>query len=75
MLCGMAMAGCCKDRNDVFAEAERFVAALKEWLLEIRMRCEETEDPEECHRTVRQLDERIKRFERIMELRKYWDWK
>ena len=56
--------------GDVFLKAEEFVALLKEWLFEIRTRCNETEDPEECCRTVEQLNKKIEKFEKIMRTRK-----
>ena len=58
--------------GDVFLKAEEFVALLKEWLFEIRTRCNETKDPEECCRTVEQLNKKIEKFEKIMRVRKCW---
>jgi len=49
-----------------------FVELLKQWFFEIRARCNETEDPKECLRVVEQLNRKIKKFEKITEMRKYW---
>jgi len=57
--------------EDIFVKAERFVEMLEKWLFEIRMRCEETRSPEECHETARQLDEKIEKFKEIMKIRRY----
>ena len=52
--------------NKQEVEARRLVTLIKQWTLEARTRCPETEDPEECQRCIKQLLKACKRFERLM---------
>ena len=47
-------------------EARRLTTLIKQWALEIRTRCSETEDPEECQRCIEQLFKLIKKFENLV---------
>jgi len=55
--------------GEVFVRAIEFVRLLKQWVLEARTRCYETESPEECCEAVERLIELIEKFERLMKLR------
>jgi len=41
--------------NQQEIEARRLTTLIKQWAIEIRTRCSETEDPEECKRLIEQL--------------------
>jgi len=58
--------------NQQEIEARRLTALIKQWTLEVRGRCSETEDPEECQRLIEQLLESCERFERLMDLIEYF---
>ena len=49
-------------------EARRLIALIKQWAMEIRTRCSETEDPEECKKTIKQLLKLCEKFEKLMNL-------
>ena len=53
-------------------EARRLTALIKQWAMEVRTRCHETEDPEECQRLIEQLLELSKKFERLLNLIEYF---
>jgi len=52
--------------NKQEVEARRLVTLIKQWTLEARTRCPETEDPEECQRCIEQLLKLIKKFENLV---------
>ena len=58
--------------NKQEVEARRLVTLIKQWTLEIRTRCSETEDPEECQRCIKQLLKSCEKFERLMDLIGYF---
>jgi len=41
--------------NQQEIEARRLTTLIKQWAMEIRTRCHETEDPEECQKLIEQL--------------------
>ena len=47
-------------------EARRLTTLIKQWAMEARTRCSETEDPEECKKTMEQLFKLIKKFEDLV---------
>ena len=53
-------------------EARRLTTLIKQWAMEARTRCSETEDPEECQRCIEQLLELSKKFERLLNLIEYF---
>ena len=53
-------------------EARRLATLIKQWALEIRTRCSETEDPEECKKLIEQLLKSCEKFERLMNLIGYF---
>ena len=52
--------------NQQEIEARRLATLIKQWALEVRTRCHETEDPEECKRCIEQLLKLIKKFENLV---------
>ena len=53
-------------------EARRLATLIKQWALEVRGRCSETEDPEECQKLIEQLLKSCEKFERLMDLIEYF---
>jgi len=49
--------------NKQEVEARRLTTLIKQWAMEVRGRCHETEDPEECKKIMEQLFKLIKKFE------------
>ena len=49
--------------NQQEIEARRLITLIKQWAMEARTRCPETEDPEECKKIIEQLFKLIKKFE------------
>jgi len=58
--------------NQQEIEARRLTTLIKQWAMEARTRCSETEDPEECQRCIEQLLELSKKFERLLNLIEYF---
>ncbi len=54
--------------NQQEIEARRLITLIKQWAMEARTRCHETEDPKECQRLIEQLLEACERFERLINL-------
>ena len=54
--------------NQQEIEARRLTTLIKQWAMEARTRCPETEDPEECKRLVEQLFKSCEKFERLISL-------
>lgn len=52
--------------NKQEVEARRLVTLIKQWASEVRTRCSETEDPEECKKIMEQLFKLIKKFENLI---------
>lgn len=47
-------------------EARRLTTLIKQWAVEARTRCFETEDPEECQKCIEQLLKLVKKFENLV---------
>ncbi|MHA1396104.1 MAG: hypothetical protein ACTSSF_00040 [Candidatus Heimdallarchaeaceae archaeon] len=58
--------------NQQEIEARRLTTLIKQWAIEIRTRCSETEDPEECKRLIEQLLKACEKFERLINLIGYF---
>ena len=58
--------------NQQEIEARRLTTLIKQWAMEARTRCSETEDPEECQRCIEQLLKSCEKFERLMDLIEYF---
>jgi len=58
--------------NQQEIEARRLTTLIKQWAMEIRTRCHETEDPEECQKLIEQLLKSCEKFERLMDLIEYF---
>ena len=58
--------------NQQEIEARRLNTLIKQWVLENRARCHETEDPEECQKLMKQLLKLCEKFERLTNLIKYF---
>jgi len=54
--------------NQQEIEARRLTTLIKQWAMEARTRCSETEDPEECKRLIKQLLKSCEKFERLISL-------
>jgi len=58
--------------NQQEIEARRLTTLIKQWVLENRTRCHETEDPEECQKLMERLLKLCEKFERLTNLIKYF---
>ena len=58
--------------NQQEIEARRLITLIKQWAMEARTRCHETENPEECKRLIEQLLKSCEKFERLMDLIEYF---
>lgn len=58
--------------NQQEIEARRLTTLIKQWAVEARTRCSETEDPEECQKLMKQLLKLCENFERLINLIKYF---
>ena len=52
--------------NQQEIEARRLSTLIKQWAMEARTICFETEDPEECQELMEQLFKLIKKFEKLV---------
>jgi len=58
--------------NQQEIEARRLTTLIKQWAIEARTRCSETEDPEECQKLMKQLLKLCEKFERLISLIKWF---
>jgi len=58
--------------NQQEIEARRLITLIKQWAMEARTRCHETENPEECKRLIEQLLKSCEKFKRLMDLIGYF---